>query len=172
MPCPGAMGPERRGLYLAEGKLADEHTGGFKVDPFMFDPHQDHPCRAVPTDRQVQRHLFNKMKHLLLYFLTVRFDIADRWPWVMLVIQVIPAHFIHSDSHHGLERGINTGVEISACNQLINIKGCSMGIIENKRMPQRNSLCRPGIRTLQAFKQALIQFPAVKKIFQDLLTFF
>ena len=140
------------------------------MDALMLNPHQDHPGRTLPVQRQRQRHLFNKLDHPTTDLAPIVMQFRHRRPVIMTVIQIVPAHFIDTNRQHRFDMVIDTLIDKPRRHQLVNIEGGGVAVIEDQRMAQRDRFGEVSPFIRQAVEQTLIQFPGLLEIAQDFIT--
>ena len=138
----------------------------------MLDTHQNHPRRAVPVQRQFQRHLFDKLSNERVNLAAIVAQLRHARPAVVTVIKVVPTHFIHADCQHGFNFVINALLNQPRGHQLINVESGGMPEIENQRVAQGYGLVEVGTLVAQTVEKTLIQRPSLLEIVEDLLSFF
>ena len=88
----------------------------------------------------------------------------------MRVVEIIPAHFVHTDCEHGLEARIDALRNQLGEQQLVDEKRCCMTVVENQGMPQRNRFFNVGRIAGQAAKQRLVAIERFAEIAQQIGT--
>ena len=107
------------------------------MDPFVFDPHQDHPEGIIPVDGHRQGHGPDGLVHDAAHGVAIGLDLAQRRPVVMRGVEVIPRHLIDADGEHRFEAGIDPLVRDLGDDELVDIEGRRMPEIEDQGVPQR-----------------------------------
>ena len=65
------------------------------------------------------------------------FDLSERRPVVVGLVQIIPRHFIDADGEHGFEARIDPLVGDLRDDQFIDIERCRVPDVEDQRVPER-----------------------------------
>src|SRR3954471_23372150 len=141
------------------------------MNPFMFDAHHNRPPRAIPADRQRQRHLRDELVHNASYHLAVCVDLIYRGPIVMCDIQVVPAHFVHAYCKHGLHFWIDPLLHQARENQFVGKKSSGMAKVENEWMPQRYRFLEIGLVVPQNLEKLLVAIKSRMEIAPYFLAF-
>jgi hypothetical protein len=126
------------------------------MDELMLDPHYDGPPGIIPTDRKYEWSLSDQTVYGLSYTIPIDPNLFDRWPFIVNGIQVVPAHFIHTDREHRLQPGVDPFLDQSCKEQFIGEEGGRMPEVEDQWVTERDRLLVVGLITLQCFKEALI----------------
>ena len=114
--------------------LTDQHRRGFKVDALVFDAHQNHPERVFPADRQREVGLADNFVHHGPRLAPVVRHLGHGRPVVVGVIQVIPAHLVHTDGEHGFELRVDALGDQAGQQQFVDEKSGSVAEVKNQRV--------------------------------------
>ena len=123
------------------------------MNPLVFNAHQNRPPRMLPVNWRAQRCLFNNFQHRGTHLIAVVFDLRGCRPVITAVIQVIPAHLIHTHRKDGFKMWIDTLFNQFAEQQFVDEKCRGMAIVKNQRMAQRNRFVIKGLIAVEAAKQ-------------------
>ena len=77
------------------------------MDAFMLNAHENDPHVSVPVELCLLSFLYDVDDHLL-NFISVNFSLLDGRPFVMRLTEIIPVHFIDSNSEHSFIRFIDS----------------------------------------------------------------
>ena len=99
------------------------------------DPHITLPCKGFLLT------LFDQVHYHLLDPVSEMFGILNRRPLVMGFIQVVPVHLINTHSEHSFILFVDSALNQSLVNQLVDKKGRCMPKVKDKWMSQRLGLC-------------------------------
>ena len=144
-PARGAGGPQPLLLgrelgavpQFSERHLSHDHARRLEVDPLVLDPHEDHPGRGVPGDRQFERHRLDEVVDEFPHGGPVAADGGDRRPVVMGRVEVVPRHLVHAHGHHRLEPGVEPGGDVTAGRQFVDVEHRRMGEVKDQRVAER-----------------------------------
>ena len=161
--------PFRLRLNAFQRVLADEHRGRLKVNSLMFDAHHDGPPVTVPVNRQRQRHGFDQLQHGLAHLCPVVQYFLDSGPVVVIVVQVVPAHFIHTHREDGFHVGVDAFFQDLGQYQFVHKEGGGVAKVENERMPERDRFLVIAGVISQAIEQARVGVEGVCEIARDFL---
>ena len=75
---------------IGQGHLAENRRRGLQMDPFVFDPHQNHPRRRILADRQLQRHRADEGVDAAADLAPVGANGSDARPVVVGSIEIVP----------------------------------------------------------------------------------
>jgi hypothetical protein len=122
---------------MLDGQLPNENRRRFQVDSGMFDAHHDHPPGAVPRDRQLQRHRLDQVIHDSANPVAIGLHIRHARPVVVLLVQIVPRHFVHAYREQCLISRVDPLVDESRKQELVDVESCRMAEVEDERMSQR-----------------------------------
>lgn len=125
---------------LSNWKPTNDYWWGLKVNTFMLNAHKDNPHIALPCKDFLFTFL-NQIDYHLLDSVSEMFGILDRGPLVMGLIQVVPVHLINSNSEHSFVLFVDSALDQSLVNQLVDKKGRCMPKVKDKRVSQGLGLC-------------------------------
>ena len=101
------------------------------MNTLMLNAHQDHPGRALPADRQRDRHGLDQIADQRFNTSTVFTDFINGGPVIVTVIEIVPAHLIHTNRHHRFDTIVQTRINEASGHQLINVEGGGVTKIED-----------------------------------------
>ena len=121
--------------YHLDRKLTHQYRRGLQMDPLVFNPHQNRPPRRFPGDRKRKRQHIDQSVDQLPHFVTIHPRLGHARPVVVFLIQIIPAHLIHTDRENRLQLRIDPLVDHFGDYQLVDEKNRRMSEVEDQRMP-------------------------------------
>ena len=94
------VAPYRVRFDHVQRQFSDQNRRRFQVNTFVFDAHQNDPHGAVPLNRHGKITFTNEFVNDLASRITVGFYFGGCGPIVVIVVQVIPRHFVDANSEH------------------------------------------------------------------------
>lgn len=101
------------------------------MNTLMLNTHQDHPGRTLPGDRQSQRQGLDEIADQRFNAPAVFADFFNGGPVIVAVVEIVPAHLIHTNRHHRFDTIVQTRVDKASGHQLINVEGGGVAKIED-----------------------------------------
>lgn len=133
----------------------------------MLNPHHDYPSIRVPTDLRTDP--INHSQHNILDGLPIISHLADSGPVIVVLIQVIPVHFVNSDCKDGLEFRVYSLGDQTFVEQLVDVQAGSVTVIEDEGVPQGLGFGVKGFGFPDQGEQLFVNEIGVKKIFLNFL---
>ena len=90
-----------------------------------------------PGYRKHERRVENNFAQQHFSFIAIGTYFRNGWPVIMFFVQIIPTHFVDSNSKDGFERWIDARLNDFCQKKLIDKKNSSMPQIKKKNMPKR-----------------------------------
>ena len=144
-----------------------DDRGGLQMNAFVFYTHEYQPGWAVLCDRKLDWHSLYQGDNSCLNFVSIGPYLGDAGPIVVRFIQIIPRHFVDTDSEHRLEGWVHSRVGELGQHHLVDVKSSGMTEIENKGMAQTLGTPIIGV-VVQRQKQGLVLLPGSDKVVQEL----
>ena len=77
------------------------------MNELVLNPHQNRPPGIIPTHWATPGRLANHVRHCGTNLLPIGFDLGNRWPIVIGLVQIIPTHLIHTNSKNRLKAWVD-----------------------------------------------------------------
>jgi hypothetical protein len=106
------------------------------MDALVLESHDEGPCRVIELDGKGPVALHNDVYDNTIYYSAVLGDSAGVRPFHFIFGQVVPRHFVYACFHDLFKFRIHWILYQPSKAQLVDVKGCNVAVVENKRMPQ------------------------------------
>lgn len=94
------------GANLIHWHSSHYYWRSLKMNSFMLNPHHNDPGIWVPTDKWIS--FFNYFQNYIFDFIAKSSNFSNRRPVIMLIVEIIPVHFINSNFKECLEFRVNS----------------------------------------------------------------
>ena len=141
------------------------------MDAGVLDAHQDRPGLAVPGNRQRQGeggdHRIDRLADPAAEVLRL----GDAGPVVVGLVEVVPGHLVDPDREHRFEAGVDPLGDNAGEDQLVDVEGGGVAVIEDQRVAQGIGPQREDRVVGEGVEQPFVEVPGGMEIAADLVPF-
>ena len=154
---------------MFQRQLADQHRRGLEMDAGVLDTHQDGPGRAAPGDRQRQGEGGDDRVDHVADLAPEVLRLGHARPVVMGLVEVVPRHLVDPDREHRFEAGVDPFGDDAGDDQLVDVEGGGVAVVEDQRVAQGIGPQREGRIACQGVEQPFVELPGGVEIAADLV---